>query len=123
MFVPLCLLLLSVSVSSLYTPRRSQSNTGSRSGRSNAPRIDVNSTDVPCCPPFGPTAPPPFPAQYVTKWFTQPKDHFVRTYFIRYHDNHIELRDNAAHILTHTDPTVPLSPSLSPFLELFRPTR
>ena len=35
-----------------------------------------NSTDVPCCPPFGPTPPPPFPAKYETRWFTQHRDHF-----------------------------------------------
>lgn len=31
---------------------------------------------VPCCPPFGPTPPPPFPAKYETQWLTQPRDHF-----------------------------------------------
>ena len=31
---------------------------------------------IPCCPPYGPTPPPPYPAQYETRWHTQPRDHF-----------------------------------------------
>lgn len=45
-------------------------------GRYVASRSNASSEDVPCCPPFGPTPPPPFPAKYEVKWFTQPKDHF-----------------------------------------------
>lgn len=38
---------------------------------------NVSDADVvPCCPPFGPTPPAPFPANYETRWFTQPRDHF-----------------------------------------------
>ena len=36
----------------------------------------ANSSSVPCCPPFGPSPPPPFPAKYETRWHTQPRDHF-----------------------------------------------
>jgi hypothetical protein len=32
--------------------------------------------EVPCCPPYGPQPPAPFPAKYETRWFTQPRDHF-----------------------------------------------
>ena len=35
-----------------------------------------NSTEVPCCPPYGPQPPPPFPAKYQTMFFTQRRDHF-----------------------------------------------
>jgi len=31
---------------------------------------------VPCCPPFGPPAPPQFPATYEQRFFTQPVTHF-----------------------------------------------
>ena len=34
------------------------------------------SDPVPCCPPWGPQPPPPFPAKYETRWFTQRRDHF-----------------------------------------------
>lgn len=35
-----------------------------------------NSSEVPCCPPYGPQPPPPFPAKYETHWFEQRRDHF-----------------------------------------------
>jgi lysosomal Pro-X carboxypeptidase len=41
------------------------------------PRVSTNvSSPVPCCPPFGPEPPPPYPSPYETRWFTQPRDHF-----------------------------------------------
>lgn len=39
-------------------------------------KASTTSQDVPCCPPFGPSPPAPFPAKYETRWQTQPVDHF-----------------------------------------------
>jgi lysosomal Pro-X carboxypeptidase len=52
------------------------SNSNRLPGKSSSIPRNNDSDVVPCCPPFGPSPPEPFPAKYVTKWFTQPKDHF-----------------------------------------------
>ena len=41
-----------------------------------APPNASSSDPVPCCPPWGPQPPAPFPAKYETRWFTQRRDHF-----------------------------------------------
>ena len=67
--LPLLLLAPTASAALVPAPRRPGTLPSSVAASSSA-------DPVPCCPPFGPDPPPPFPAKFETRWITQPRDHF-----------------------------------------------
>ena len=68
--------LLIVTLVVLRSTSALPSRTRRRVGSSRPAALPSSADPVPCCPPWGPTAPPPFAGAYDTRWFTQPRDHF-----------------------------------------------